>query len=179
LVRQRSRVRSRQIHLNWCRKSRLRLMFGFRRKNADEEGIDLKHVKVEDTNCIVVQKFGRILLVKRKSKTFHGWWCVPGGHAEAGETMKQAAQREANEEVGSVRVEAEPFVVFEHDWPADSHIPEPHKHRCHAFRAEITGKLQAGDDAAELGWYTIDEAMNMQTTDYTYRILMEMQKNRK
>jgi 8-oxo-dGTP diphosphatase len=151
-------------------------MFGFRRKSAQEGSTTIKPMKVEDTNCIIVEKFGRILLVKRKNKTFHGWWCLPGGHAEAGENMHAAAQREANEEIGSVKVSGEPFTVFEHDWPADSHTPEPHMHRCHAFRAEITGSLRPGDDAAELGWYNMNEAMNLQLTEYTHRILTEMQK---
>jgi ADP-ribose pyrophosphatase YjhB (NUDIX family) len=154
-------------------------MFGLRRKKAKESSAEAGPMRVEDANCIIVEKYKRYLLVKRGGKTFHGWWCFPGGHAEAGETMRQAAQREANEEIGSVKVSPEPFMVFEHDWPPDRHTPEPHKHRCHAFRAEITGMLRAGDDAAELGWYTIDEAMNLQLTEYTYRILTEMKKQKK
>ncbi len=151
-------------------------MFGIRGRKAKPE--EAKPTRVEDTNCMLVEKYGRILLVKRKNKTFRGWWCLPGGHAEAGETMQQAAQREANEEIGGAKVEPEPFMVFEHDWPADAHTPEPHKHRCHAFRAEITGSLRAGDDAAELGWFTISEALDKHITNYTYEILSRIQKSK-
>ncbi len=120
---------------------------------------------------VVVQNDEKILLVKRANRTFHGWWCFPGGHGEKGESHHQAAQREANEEIGEVIVSNDPFFVFVHDWPADSHTPEPHQHRCHAFFAEITGNLRAGDDAAEMGWFTPEEARKLQTTIYTRKVL--------
>ena len=131
-------------------------------------------MKIENTNCMLVEKEGKILLVKRGNRTFHGWWCMPGGHFEAGENPLQAAQREANEEVGKVKVEKKPFMVFVHDWPADSHTPEPHQHRCHAFRAKITGDLRAGDDASELRWVTLEEARKLKITEYTRRVLEKL-----
>jgi|GEM_PF-255152 len=128
-------------------------------------------MEIENTNDIVVEREGRILLVKRANRTFHGWWFMPGGHAEEGETQAQAAQREANEEIGEVKVEKKPFMVFVHDWPADSHIPKPHQHKCHVFRAKITGDLRAGDDASELRWVTLEEAKKIKITEYTRRVL--------
>ena len=53
---------------------------------------------IENTVAILVEKEGKILLVKRLNKTFRGWWCLPGGHAEPNETIEQAAQREVREE---------------------------------------------------------------------------------
>ncbi len=136
-------------------------------------------MKIEDTNCTVIIKGGRLLLTKRSGTNFVGWWCFPGGHAEAGETMHQAAQREANEEVGSVKVHMKPFIVFIHKWPTDGHIHEPHKHRCHAYKGKITGRLHAGSDASELGWFTIEQALDMQITGYTRTILGYLQKKGK
>ncbi|RLI98249.1 MAG: NUDIX hydrolase [Candidatus Aenigmatarchaeota archaeon] len=128
----------------------------------------------EMSACVLVEKDGKILLVKRKNKTFFGYWCLPGGHAEPGETPKKAAQREANEEVGQVEVEGEPVMVFKHDWPADSHIPEPHIHHAHCFRASVRGEIRAGSDAAELGWFSPREAMEMKITGYTWIVLDHM-----
>jgi 8-oxo-dGTP diphosphatase len=134
-------------------------------------------MKTENTAVAVVRdNEGMILLVKRGNKTFHDWWCIPGGHAKKGETPKQNAQREANEEIGHVSVEKKPFLVFTHDWPADSHIPEPHRHKCHAFIAKITGELRAGDDAAELGWFTLEEAKTLRITKYTQIVLDRLKK---
>lgn len=129
---------------------------------------------IENTACVVVEREGRLLLVKRASKTFHGWWCVPGGHAEQGETPIQAAQREANEEVGGVKVGGKPFMVFLHDWPADNHINEPHQHRCHTFRGKVVGELKAGSDAAEIGWFTPEGARKLKLTNYTEKVLKHL-----
>ena len=133
-------------------------------------------MEVENTNCMLVEKEGRILLVKRLNKTFTGWWCLPGGHEERGETHHEGAQREADEEISGVEVENEPFLVFVHDWPADNNIKEPHQHRCHAFRAKITGDLKAGSDAGELRWFTPGEARKLQITVYTEKVLNHVYK---
>jgi ADP-ribose pyrophosphatase YjhB (NUDIX family) len=129
---------------------------------------------IENTACIVVEKDGKVLLVKRANRVFRGWWCIPGGYAEPGETPHQNAQREANEEIGSVAVEDKPFLVFLHDWPADRDVKVPHKHRCYTFRARITGELRAGDDAAELGWFTPEQAGKLKLTNYTETILKHL-----
>ena len=128
----------------------------------------------EMSACVLVEKDGKVLFVKRKNRPFFGYWCLPGGHAEAGETPKEAAQREANEEIGQAEVEDEPVMVFKHDWPADSHTSEPHIHHAYCFRASIRGKIRAGSDAAELAWFSPKEAMEMEITGYTWIVLDRM-----
>ena len=46
---------------------------------------------------IVVDPAGRILLERRSD---NGWWGLPGGAIEAGESVRQAALREVREETG-------------------------------------------------------------------------------
>jgi NAD+ diphosphatase len=41
-----------------------------------------------------------ILLTKRAHDPFKGWWDVPGGFVEPGETLERAVQRELKEETG-------------------------------------------------------------------------------
>jgi 8-oxo-dGTP diphosphatase len=132
---------------------------------------------IHNTAAILVEQKGKILLVKRLNRTFRGWWCVPGGHAEPGESPEQAAQREANEEVGDVKIEGKPFMVFSHDWPPDNHIKKPHQHRCHAFRGRVSGEIIAGSDAGEFRWFTLEEAKKLKLTNYTETILKTMFKN--
>jgi len=50
---------------------------------------------------IVQDDAGRVLLGRRSGSSYaDGLWGLPGGHVEAGETLAQAAAREALEEVG-------------------------------------------------------------------------------
>jgi 8-oxo-dGTP diphosphatase len=151
-------------------------MFGVFKKKVEEYEpvIAVKPIAVETTSAVAVEKLRRYLFVKRKNSPFQGFWCFPGGHAEGSETPIQAAQREAKEEVGDVRVSGEPFITFEHEWPADNHTHEAHKHKLHVFKGEITGKLRAGNDAAELGWYTLQEAERLQLTKPMEEILKSM-----
>ncbi len=42
----------------------------------------------------------RILLIKRRTIPFKGYWALPGGRVEAGETVEQTVVREVKEETG-------------------------------------------------------------------------------
>jgi 8-oxo-dGTP diphosphatase len=42
----------------------------------------------------------KILLVKRATMVFKGYWALPGGRVDAGENVKQAVMREVEEETG-------------------------------------------------------------------------------
>jgi ADP-ribose pyrophosphatase YjhB (NUDIX family) len=49
---------------------------------------------------VVVDSADRALLVKRSVEPKKGFWCLPGGFMELGETPEQAALRELKEETG-------------------------------------------------------------------------------
>jgi len=42
----------------------------------------------------------KILLVKRATMVFKGYWALPGGRVDAGENVEQAVMREVEEETG-------------------------------------------------------------------------------
>ena len=48
----------------------------------------------------LVEKNGKILLVKRRFQPHPGWWALPGGIVEYGETVEEAVKREVKEETG-------------------------------------------------------------------------------
>jgi len=50
--------------------------------------------------AIIVYPNNKILLIKRSTPPFIGYWALPGGRAELGETAEHTAVREVKEETG-------------------------------------------------------------------------------
>lgn len=50
-------------------------------------------------SAIILHK-NKLLLAKRRTKPFKGWWDLPGGFIDKGETPEKALQRELREEMG-------------------------------------------------------------------------------
>ncbi len=50
--------------------------------------------------AVVVDDAGRLLLIRRGHAPSAGFWSVPGGHVEPGETLPEAIVREVREETG-------------------------------------------------------------------------------
>lgn len=60
---------------------------------------------------------GRVLLAERQAgKAAAGFWEVPGGKVDPGESAAQAVERELLEEVGIKALELAPWRVYEHDF---------------------------------------------------------------
>jgi 8-oxo-dGTP diphosphatase len=51
-------------------------------------------------DCVVFDRQGRLLLIRRASPPFKGKYALPGGFVDIGETVEQAALRELKEETG-------------------------------------------------------------------------------
>jgi len=94
----------------------------------------------------------RILLGRRAPhSSYPGTWCIPCGHVEWDEDIREAARRECREETGlEVRVGE---VVAVH-----SNFHNPAQHTVGVwFRCEITGgELRAGDDLDRVAWFPLD-----------------------
>lgn len=50
--------------------------------------------------AIILFPDNKILLIKRSTKVFRGYWALPGGKVETGETVEEAVVREVREETG-------------------------------------------------------------------------------
>ncbi len=108
----------------------------------------------------VVIEQDRVLLVRRGApKPDAGLWGFPGGHVDPGETVQAAAARELREETCLTATPVETLTHLElirHD--ADGALL--FHYLLVAVRCSgATGRLAAGDDAAEAAWHPVGEVL--------------------
>ncbi len=87
---------------------------------------------------------GRVLLIQRANDPYEGSWALPGGFVDVGETVENAAVREAKEETG-LDVELLRLVGVYSDSERD---PRGHNVSV-AFLARAEGDPSAASDAAD------------------------------
>jgi ADP-ribose pyrophosphatase len=94
----------------------------------------------------------RVVLVQRAAPPLEGQWSLPGGMVELGETLRAAAEREAQEETGLVVKAAEIVEVLDRIISGANGRPQYH-YVLIDFRCEVqSGELRAGGDAADAAW---------------------------
>lgn len=91
-----------------------------------------------------------IVLIKRKNPP-HGW-AIPGGFVDYGESLEEAAAREAKEETSlDVQLRRQFHTYSDPD-------RDPRQHTISTvFAATAQGRPKAQDDAQEIGIFTRDE----------------------
>jgi len=67
---------------------------------------------------VLLRPDGTVLLGNRPAdKPWPGWWELPGGKLEPGESVLQALTRELKEEIGITVTQATPWVTYVHKYP--------------------------------------------------------------
>ena len=94
---------------------------------------------------VVIPSDEGVVLIRRGSEPFEGQWALPGGFVEVGETVEEAARREAAEETG-LAVEISHLVGVYSDPDRD---PRGHNVSVAFVARVLSGQLQAASDAAE------------------------------
>ena len=110
--------------------------------------------------AIIIQDF-HVALIKRAHPPLVGEWSIPGGVLEVGETLRQAAVREAWEETGLRVLPLDLLGVFDRVIRDDAHKVQYHYVLIDFYCQCTGGQLSAAGDAAESRWFTLPEALKL------------------
>lgn len=112
--------------------------------------------------AVVRDAEGRFLLVLRGREPARGLWSIPGGKVEPGESDVEATVREVHEETGLAVEVGEHVGTVTRAAPGGGtflirdYLATPVSH------AE-TRSVRAGDDALEVGWFSVADLRDLPT----------------
>jgi len=95
---------------------------------------------------VVILSERGVVLIRRASEPFAGQWALPGGFVEVGETVEEAAAREAAEETG-LAVEVASLIGVYSEPERD---PRGHNVSVAFLVRVLSGELAAATDASEV-----------------------------
>ena len=111
------------------------------------------------TAVAIIQRDGKVLLTKRKYDPYQGYWDLPGGFMEPGETVEKALKREIWEETALEVNNLRYYCSYPNNYvygTFESTVIGIF------FLAEIeSGKAKAGDDVLDLAWFAWDNLPSM------------------
>jgi len=119
-------------------------------------------------NAIVFNENQQVLLAKR---TDNGFWCIPGGHVDLGETLEQACLRELFEETGLMGRVVRLIGIYS-DPENSLHIkqgPEWHTVRVSFLCQVVGGTITSSSETSEIRYFDLDQ-LPVLITDHARRI---------
>jgi ADP-ribose pyrophosphatase YjhB (NUDIX family) len=102
---------------------------------------------------VIIEKDDEVVLIRRKNEPFKGKLAIPGGYVDWGETVENAAVREAKEET-SLDVKLIEILGVYSILDRD---PRGHTISTVFIAKPINGKVKGNDDAADASWFKIDD----------------------
>ncbi len=121
-------------------------------------------VRIACVGAIVHDPQGRLLLIRRGTEPAKGLWSIPGGRVEPGESARDAVVRELREETALTVVPHDLVGVIDRTGPGGVVYVIEDYHATMATGAD-PGAVQAGDDAADVGWFSADQALELDCVD--------------
>ena len=101
---------------------------------------------VEVAACIVRRADGRVLMARRTAGQISpGFWELPGGKVDPGETAQAAAVRELAEEVGLAAQAPRPWIAYDHAFPL-------RRVRLNTFLVDLWSGEARGREGQQIAW---------------------------
>jgi len=95
--------------------------------------------------AVIVLQHDRIVLARRARGVYKGAWCIPCGYVEYDEDVRQAAQREFQEETGLLVEVGEVYAVH-----SNFHNPASHSVGIWFRGTVLSGTLRPDDDVDQV-----------------------------
>jgi len=109
-------------------------------------------------DAFILDRRGRLLLIRRGRPPFEGSWGLPGGFCEWKEKTETCCAREAREETG-LRVRVGELLGVYSDPNRD---PRGHNVTVLYAAKPLSGRAKGGDDAADARWFEPSEVTSLE-----------------
>lgn len=114
-----------------------------------------------------------ILLVQRAGNPLKGYWSLPGGLLETGETLEQGVAREVLEETGLIVKPVKFYGLFQRIMRDAKGRAEYHYLLADYVCKVLGGTLQAGDDVSNVEFVTRTRLKDYTMTEGTLAVIEE------
>jgi len=128
----------------------------------------IKYDQLKVTAGMLVEKNGKILLVRRAIQPWKGFWYLPAGFVESDEHPKKAAEREGFEET-NLKIEAKELVnVYFYD-------DDPRGNGLLILYSGIilAGEIKPGPEALEINFFATDEINSMKLAGGSHNLAIQ------
>jgi len=121
--------------------------------------------------AIIIQG-NRVVLVKRGHPPLAGEWSIPGGVLEVGETLREAAVREALEETSMTVEPGDLLGVFDRVLRDHDGRTQYHYVLIDFLCRRIAGEPRPAEDAVEARWFTREEVSGLSLAKDTADVIL-------